>query len=104
MTGFTLILDARKSLVILYSSLNVSIQVSICMAMVNLLEICIFSVSSALILPETGCNVNYYIYFFQKIYRLFFSEKAAFFMFHILQVFFAVLHSLLNESSDPACC
>ena len=41
MTGFTLILDARKSLVILYSSLNVSIHVSIWIAMVNLLDICI---------------------------------------------------------------
>ena len=40
-TGLVFILPARKSLVILYSSLNVSTQVKICRAIVNLLDICI---------------------------------------------------------------
>lgn len=40
-TGFTWMLDARKSLVILYSPPNTSMHASMWTAIVNLLDICI---------------------------------------------------------------
>ena len=59
MTGFVLILLAKKSLVILYSPLKVSTQVNMCSATVNLLDICI-SLPPEDILYLINCNIDNY--------------------------------------------